>query len=131
VVDLGRLRGGVRGRVRRPENPIGRLRSAVGLVFAVAGFGVFLVRFPQTVTLANWLGFLYLLGFGLAAIVSLAFRYRRAYRVHQRHKHRGRRTRPVSRRHRRVAVSAVRHRPGHLPDRGLCDQAAGSSRLRS
>jgi hypothetical protein len=58
---------------KRPENPIGWLLSAVGLVFAVAGFGVFLVRFPRTLTLANWLGFLYLLGFGLCVFVVLLF----------------------------------------------------------
>jgi hypothetical protein len=58
---------------KRPENPIGWLLSAVGLVFAMAGFGVFLVRFPQTLTLANWLGFLYLLGFGLCVFVVLLF----------------------------------------------------------
>ncbi len=58
---------------KRPENPIGWLLSAVGLVFAVAGFGVFLVHFPRTLTLANWLGFLYLLGFGLCVFVVLLF----------------------------------------------------------
>jgi len=58
---------------KRPENPIGWLLSAVGLVFAVAGFGVFLVRFPRTLTLASWLGFLYLLGFGLCVFVVLLF----------------------------------------------------------
>ena len=58
---------------KRPENPIGWLLSAVGLVFVVAGFGVFLVRFPRTLTLANWLGFLYLLGFGLCVFVVLLF----------------------------------------------------------
>jgi hypothetical protein len=58
---------------KRPENPIGWLLSAVGLVFAAAGFGVFLVRFPRTLTLANWLGFLYLLGFGLCVFVVLLF----------------------------------------------------------
>jgi hypothetical protein len=58
---------------KRPENPIGWLLSAVGLAFAVAGFGVFLVRFPRTLTLANWLGFMYLLGFGLCVFVVLLF----------------------------------------------------------
>jgi hypothetical protein len=42
-------------------------------VFAVAGFGLFLVRFPRTLTLANWLGFLFLLGFGLCVFVVLLF----------------------------------------------------------
>jgi hypothetical protein len=58
---------------KRPENPIGWLLSAVGLVFVVAGFGAFLVRFPRTLTLAHWLGFLYLLGFGLCVFVVLLF----------------------------------------------------------
>ena len=58
---------------KRPENPIGWLLSAVGLVFVVAGSGVFLVRFPRTLTLANWLGFLFLLGFGLCVFVVLLF----------------------------------------------------------
>jgi hypothetical protein len=58
---------------KRPENPIGWLLSAVGLVFAVAGLGVFLVRFPRTLTLAHWLGFLYLLGLGLSVFVVLLF----------------------------------------------------------
>jgi hypothetical protein len=58
---------------KRPENPIGWLLSAVGLVFAVTGSGVFLVHFPRTLTLANWLGFGYLLGFGLCVFVVLLF----------------------------------------------------------
>ena len=31
----------------------------VSVAAYVAGFGVFLVRFPRTLTLAHWLGFLY------------------------------------------------------------------------
>jgi hypothetical protein len=58
---------------KRPENPIGWLLSAIGLAFAVAVFGVFLAHFPRTLTLANWLGFLYLLGFGLCVFVVLLF----------------------------------------------------------
>jgi len=58
---------------KRPQNPIGWLLSAVSLVFATAGFGVFLVRFPATLTPASWLGFLYLLGFGLCVFVVLLF----------------------------------------------------------
>jgi hypothetical protein len=58
---------------KRPENPIGWLLSATGLVVAVAIFGVFLAHFPRTLTLADWLGFLYLLGFGLCVFVVLLF----------------------------------------------------------
>jgi hypothetical protein len=58
---------------KRPENPIGWLLSAIGLVFAVAVFSVFLAHFPQTLALANWLGFLYLTGAGLCAFVVLLF----------------------------------------------------------
>jgi hypothetical protein len=58
---------------KRPENPIGWLLSATGLVVAVAVFGVFLAQFPRTLTLADWLGFLYLLGFGLCVFVVLLF----------------------------------------------------------
>ena len=58
---------------KRPENPIGWLLSAIGLVTAVAVSGLFLVHFPRTLTLAAWLGFLYLLGFGLCVFVVLLF----------------------------------------------------------
>ena len=58
---------------KRPENPIGWLLSAIGLETAVAGFSMFLAHFPRTVTLASWLGFLYLLGFGLCVLVVLLF----------------------------------------------------------
>jgi hypothetical protein len=58
---------------KRPGNPIGWLLSATGLVVAVAAFGTFLAHFPRTLTLANWLGFLYLLSFGLCAFVVLLF----------------------------------------------------------
>ena len=58
---------------KRPENPIGWLLSAIGLVFAVAVFSVFLAHFPQTLALANWLGFWYLPGAGLCAFVVLLF----------------------------------------------------------
>ena len=58
---------------KRPENPIGWLLSAIGLAFAVAAFGVFLAHFPRTLTLANWLGFLYFLEFGLCVFVVLLF----------------------------------------------------------
>jgi hypothetical protein len=58
---------------KRPANPIGWLLSAIGLESAVAVFSVFLAHFPRTVTLASWLGFLYLLGFGLCVVVVLLF----------------------------------------------------------
>jgi len=58
---------------KRPKNPIGWLLSAIGLEYAVAVFSVFLAHFPWTVTLASWLGFLYLLGFGLSVLVVLLF----------------------------------------------------------
>jgi uncharacterized membrane protein YidH (DUF202 family) len=58
---------------KRPENPIGWLLAAIGLEYAVAVFSVFLAHFPRTVTLASWLGFLYLLGFGLCVLVVLLF----------------------------------------------------------
>jgi hypothetical protein len=58
---------------KRPENPIGWLLSAIGLTFAVAVFGGFLAHFPRTLTLTAWLGFLYLLGFGLCVFVMLLF----------------------------------------------------------
>jgi hypothetical protein len=58
---------------KRPRNPIGWLLSAIGLVTVAAAFGVFLAHFPRTITLANWLGFLYLLSFGLCVFVVLLF----------------------------------------------------------
>ena len=58
---------------KRPNNPIGWLLSAIGLTFAAAGFGAFLAHFPQTLTLTAWLGFLYLVGFGLCVFVMLLF----------------------------------------------------------
>jgi hypothetical protein len=58
---------------KRPENPIGWLLSAIGLEYAIAVFSVFLAHFPRTVTLASWLGFLYLLGIGQCVLVVLLF----------------------------------------------------------
>jgi hypothetical protein len=58
---------------KRPANPIGWLLSAISLTFAVAGFGVLLAHFPGMLTLTAWLGFLYLLGFGLCVFVILLF----------------------------------------------------------
>ena len=58
---------------KRPRNPLGWLLSAIGLVYAAAGFGVFLAHFPRTLPLADWLGFLYFLGIGLCVFVVLLF----------------------------------------------------------
>jgi MFS family permease len=58
---------------KRPRNPIGWLLSATGLVTAVAIFGVFLAHFPRTLTLAYWLGWIFLLGIGLCIFVVLLF----------------------------------------------------------
>ena len=58
---------------KRPGNPIGWLLSAIGLVTAGAVFGVFLAHFPRTHALAAWLGFMYLLSFGLCVFVVLLF----------------------------------------------------------
>src|SRR5271169_1792434 len=58
---------------KRPGNPIGWLLSGTGLAYAVAVFGVLLLHFPQTRTLANWLGWVFLLGIGLCVFVVLLF----------------------------------------------------------
>ena len=58
---------------KRPRNPIGWLLSATGLVTTGAVSSVFLAHFSRTVSLANWLGFLYLAGFGLCVFVILLF----------------------------------------------------------
>ena len=58
---------------KRPGNPIGWLLSATGLAYAVAVFGLLLLRFHQTLTLANWLGWIFLLGIGLCVFVVLLF----------------------------------------------------------
>ena len=58
---------------KRPQNPIGWLLSATCLSYATAGFGTLLARFPAALSVANWLGFLYLLGIGLCVFVILLF----------------------------------------------------------
>ena len=59
---------------KRPRNPIGWLLSATGLAYAVNGFSVsVLPHFPRTVTLADWLGWIWLLGIGLCVFVVLLF----------------------------------------------------------
>lgn len=54
-------------------DPIGWLLSATGLNTAAAVFSVFLAHFPRTISLADWLGLMYLLGFGLCVFVVLLF----------------------------------------------------------
>ena len=56
-----------------PGNPIGWLLSATGLAYAVGAVSVFLSRFPRTLTLFGWLGWIYLLGLGLCVFVVLLF----------------------------------------------------------
>ena len=58
---------------KRPGNPIGWLLSATGLAYAVGAVNVFLSHFPRTLTLSNWLGWIYLLGLGLCVFVVLLF----------------------------------------------------------
>jgi hypothetical protein len=58
---------------KRPGNPIGWLLSASGLAYALGGFGQFLLHFPATRTLGNWLGWIWLLGLGLCVFVVLLF----------------------------------------------------------
>src|SRR6266852_4493283 len=58
---------------KRPGNPIGWLLSATGLAYAAGAFGVLLAHFPRTLTLAHWLGWIWLLGLGLCVFVVLLF----------------------------------------------------------
>jgi len=58
---------------KRPGNPIGWLLSATGLAYAVGAFGGLLLHFHQTLTLANWLGWIFQLGIGLCVFVVLLF----------------------------------------------------------
>jgi hypothetical protein len=58
---------------KRPGNPIGWLLSATGLTYAVGAIGGLLLHFHQTLTLANWLGWIFLLGIGLCVFVVLLF----------------------------------------------------------
>jgi hypothetical protein len=58
---------------KRPGNPIGWLLSATGLAYAVGTFGLVLYHFPRTLTLANWLGWVWLAGIGMCALVVLLF----------------------------------------------------------
>ena len=58
---------------KRPGNPIGWLLSATGLTYAVGAFGDLLLHFHPTLTLANWLGWIFQLGIGLCVFVVLLF----------------------------------------------------------
>ena len=58
---------------KRPRNPIGWLLSGSGLAYALGGFSQTLVHFPRTLTLGNWLGWIWLLGMGLCVFVALLF----------------------------------------------------------
>jgi hypothetical protein len=58
---------------KRPGNPIGWLLSATGLTYAIGAFGGLLLHFHQTLTLANWLGWIFQLGIGLCVFVVLLF----------------------------------------------------------
>jgi hypothetical protein len=58
---------------KRPGNPIGWLLSATGLAYAIGAFGGLLLHFHQTLTLANWLGWIFQLGIGLCVFVVLLF----------------------------------------------------------
>ena len=58
---------------KRPGNPIGWLLSATGLAYAVGVSSVLLAHFPRTLTLAIWLGWIFLLGIGLCVFVALLF----------------------------------------------------------
>jgi hypothetical protein len=58
---------------KRPQNPIGWLLSATGVAYAVGAFNALLLHFHQTLTLASWVGFTFLLGIGLCMFVVLLF----------------------------------------------------------
>jgi hypothetical protein len=58
---------------KRPTNPIGWLLSASGLAYAAGGFGLLLAHFQRTFTLANWVGWFFLLAVGLCVFVVLLF----------------------------------------------------------
>jgi hypothetical protein len=58
---------------QRTENPIGWLLSGTAMCSAAAGVGLMLAHFPDTARLGQWLGFAWLLGLGLAALVLLLF----------------------------------------------------------
>jgi signal transduction histidine kinase len=58
---------------KRPANPIGWLLLGVGMTFACASLGLLLAYQPATLTIARWLGWIWLLGLGLLIPVLLLF----------------------------------------------------------
>ncbi len=58
---------------KRPANPIGWLLSAIAVSFACAGVSLLLAYDSATLVLANWLGWIWLLGLGLNVPVLLLF----------------------------------------------------------
>ncbi len=58
---------------KRPGNPIGWLLSATGLAYATGVSSALLASFRRTLTLSNWLGWIWLLGLGLCVFVVLLF----------------------------------------------------------
>jgi len=58
---------------KRPGNPIGWLLSATSLTYAAGISSELVLQFPRTRTLANWLGWTWLLGIGLCVFVVLLF----------------------------------------------------------
>src|SRR5579872_300923 len=58
---------------KRPGNPIGWLLSGSGLAYAAGAADILLLHFHRTLTLANWLGWTFLLGIGLCVFVVLLF----------------------------------------------------------
>jgi signal transduction histidine kinase len=58
---------------KRPGHPIGWLLSASGLVVATGAFGLLLSHFRSAQGWANWFGWIWLLGLGLAVFVVLLF----------------------------------------------------------
>src|SRR5215475_1442258 len=58
---------------KRPGNPIGWLLSAACLAYETGGSGELLAHFPRALSVANWLGWFFLLGLGLCVFVLLLF----------------------------------------------------------
>jgi MFS family permease len=58
---------------KRPANRIGWLMSAVGLTYAIGVVGGLLSDVQRTLTATNWVGWIWLVGVGLAVYVVLLF----------------------------------------------------------
>jgi hypothetical protein len=58
---------------KRPANAIGWLPSAAALSFSCGGVSLLFAYEPGTLTLANWLGWIWLFGLGLIVPVLLIF----------------------------------------------------------